>query len=538
MSNRVQIYDSTLRDGAQAEGISFSLDDKLMIVERLDDLGVHYIEGGWPNPTNPKDLEFFLRARDMDFQNAKVTAFGSTRKASNPPEADAILNTLLQADTEVVTLFGKSWGHHVTHVLRTTPEENLQLIQDSVAYIRVNGREVIYDAEHFFDGYKADAEYAVNTLLAAQKGGAGILVLCDTNGGTLPLELHDIIAHVRERIAIPFGIHTHNDTGVGVANSIIAVEMGATQVQGTFNGYGERCGNANLCSIVPSLELKLGKHCIGPENLQKLMDFSRFLSETANVFHDHRQPYVGESAFAHKGGVHIDAMVKQPATYEHCAPQRVGNERRFLLSEQSGGATIAAKLEHLIPDLDKRHPTVQRLLRQIKQLEHEGYVFEGAEASFEILARKALGTYHDPFRLIDFRTINRKTAQGTEVEAIVKIEVEGRVYHTVAEGDGPVNALDAALRQALETVYPALKKVHLADYKVRVLSGHDGTAARVRVLIESSDGKRVWNTVGVSENIIEASWTALVDSFSYKLLKDGIIAAEKADRPKAEKALA
>ncbi len=530
MSNAVEIYDSTLRDGAQAEGISFSVDDKLMIARRLDDLGVHYIEGGWPNPTNPKDLEFFVQAQDIPFQTARVVAFGSTRRAANSPEDDPTLNTLLQAGTEVVTLFGKSWALHVTHVLRTTPEENLKLIQDSVAYIKANERDVIYDAEHFFDGYKANAEYAIDTLLAAQEGGAGILVLCDTNGGALPSELQDIIAHVKERIAIPFGIHTHNDAGMAVANSIVAVEMGAAQVQGTFNGYGERCGNANLCSIIPSLELKLGQRAIGPENLHKIMDFSRFLSEIANVFHDHRQPYVGESAFAHKGGVHIDAMVKQPATYEHCDPECVGNERRFLLSEQSGGATIATKLEHLIPGLDKRHPTVSGLLQQIKQLEHEGYVFEGAEASFEILARKALGTYRDPFHLIGFRTINRKTREGAEVEAIVKIQVGDKTYHTVAEGDGPVNALDAALRQALEEVYPTLKEVHLEDYEVRVLSGQDGTAARVRVLIKSSDGKRVWNTVGVSKNIIEASWIALVDSLSYKLLRDGIIAVEPAGK--------
>ncbi|MDA0747702.1 MAG: citramalate synthase, partial [bacterium] len=322
----VQIYDSTLRDGAQAEGISFSVDDKLMIAERLDELGVHYIEGGWPNPTNPKDLEFFVRARERTYQTARIAAFGSTRRATNLPEDDATLNTLLQAGTDVVTIFGKSWGLHVTHVLRTTLEENLKLIQDSVAYLAANGPEVVYDAEHFFDGYKADSEYALETLLAAQEGGASILVLCDTNGGTLPTELRDTLTHVKKKISIPFGIHPHNDAGVGVANALIAVEMGATQVQGTFNGYGERCGNANLCSILPGLELKLGKTCIGKENLKGLMDFSRFLSEVANVFHDHRQPYVGESAFAHKGGVHIDAMTKEPATYEHADPKLVGNE--------------------------------------------------------------------------------------------------------------------------------------------------------------------------------------------------------------------
>ncbi len=523
MSDLIQVYDSTLRDGSQAEGISFSVDDKLMIAKRLDDLGVHYIEGGWPNPTNPKDLEFYDLAKELSLKQARVVAFGSTRRPNHLPEEDATLNTLLKAGTEVVTIFGKSWELHVTKTLRTSLSENLKVIQDSVAYLVDEGRSVIYDAEHFFDGYKADSGYALDTLLAAQEGGARILVLCDTNGGSLPSELGDIIDQVKEKIELPFGIHTHNDSGMGVATTIAAVERGAVQVQGTFNGYGERCGNANLSSILPNLELKLGKRCIGPENLSKLMDFSRFLSEVANVTHDHRQPFVGESAFAHKGGVHVDATIKHLASYEHCDPEIVGNRRRFLLSEQSGAATVTAKLEHLIPGLDKRHPAVHKLLLQIKALEHEGYLFEGAEASFEMLARKALGAYRDPFRLIGFRTINRKTPEGMEVEAIVKVRVDEKVYHTVAEGDGPVNALDAALRQALEEVYPTLREVHLEDYKVRVISSQEGTAAKVRVLIESSDGKSVWNTVGVSENIIEASWVALVDSLSYKLFKDGIL---------------
>ena len=523
MSNLVQIYDSTLRDGAQAEGISFSVEDTVALARRLDDLGVHYIEGGWPNPTNPKDLEFFKRAHDLPFKNAKIAAFGSTRRANNPPEDDPTLTTLLKAGTPVTTIFGKSWTLHVVEALRIGLDDNLAIIRDSCAWLKENGREVVYDAEHFFDGYKADPGYALNTLLAAQEGGAEILVLCDTNGGTLPSEIRDIIAAIAPQIAIPFGIHTHNDAGMAEANTIIAVEMGAIQAQGTFNGYGERCGNANLCTVIPTLELKLKKETIGRENLGKLMAFSRYVSEIANVYHDHRQPYVGESAFAHKGGVHIDAMMKQPATYEHCDAEAVGNQRRFLLSEQSGGATVAVKLDHLLPGLDKRHPTVQKLLQKIKQLEHEGYVFEAAEASFEILARRELGTMRDPFTLINFHTINRKTADASEVEAIVKIDIDGAIYYTVGEGDGPVNALDAALRKALESVYPTLKEVHLEDYKVRVLSGSDGTAAKVRVLIESSDGARAWSTVGVSENIIEASWIALVDSLTYKLLLDGII---------------
>ena len=528
MSDLVQIYDSTLRDGAQAEGISYSVDDKLMIARRLDDLGVHYIEGGWPNPTNPKDLEFFLRAKGLKLQHARVAAFGSTRRPGNCPEDDPTLNTLLRAETEVVTIFGKSWDLHVREVLRTTPGENLRLIEDSVAFLKKRGREVVYDAEHFFDGYKEDPKQAVATLLAAQAGGAAILVLCDTNGGTLTAEVYDIVAAVRKAVAIPFGIHTHNDAGMAVANTIAAVELGAAQVQGTINGFGERCGNANLCSIIPTLELKLGKACIGRERLSGLMDLSRYVSEVANIHHDHRQAYVGESAFAHKGGVHVDAMMKNPACYEHVDPETVGNSRRFLVSDQSGGGTMVSKLERLRPGLKKTDPEVGAVLEAVKAKENEGYVFESAEGSFEVLARKAMGLYRDPFELINYRTVVWKDDREAKIEAIVKLRVNGEVRHTVAEGDGPVNALDQALRKALEGAYPSLRQVHLEDYKVRVLSGSDGTAAKVRVLIESSDGKDVWGTVGVSENLIEASWIALVDSLSYKLLKDGVVGAGQA----------
>lgn len=520
MAESIEIYDSTLRDGAQAEGIAFSLKDKLLLARRLDALGVDYIEGGWPNPTNPKDLAFFQEVGKLGLR-AKVTAFGSTRRASNPPEEDAILNTLLLAGTRSVALFGKSWTLHAEDVLGTTLDANLRLIEDSVAFLIARGREVIYDAEHFFDGYKADAAYAVETLLAAQRGGARVLVLCDTNGGTLTGELAAIVEDVLGKIETPFGIHCHNDAGVAVANTLAAVELGAVQVQGTFNGYGERCGNANLCAVIPNLELKMGRTTIGREKVQDLAGFSRLLSEVANAYHDHRQPYVGESAFAHKGGAHIDGVMKVTRSFEHVPPDSVGNERRFLVSDQSGGSTIVSKLRRSLPGIQKKDPLVGRVLERVKQLENDGYQFEAAEGSFELLARRVEGTYADPFKLVNFRTINRKTeGAAEEAEAIVKVEVHGEIVHTVASGDGPVNALDRALRKALEQEFPGIRDVRLEDYKVRVLSSADGTAAKVRVLIESSDGAGVWGTVGVSENIIEASWIALADSLHYKLMKD------------------
>ncbi|HJN27746.1 MAG TPA: citramalate synthase [Candidatus Latescibacteria bacterium] len=535
MSDRVEIYDSTLRDGAQAEGITYSLEDKLLIARRLDELGVDYIEGGWPNPTNPKDLAFFERVGELGL-SARVTAFGSTRRPTNAPEDDATLGTLLQAQTQSVAVFGKSWDLHVTEVLKTTRETNLELIEDSVGYLVAEGREVIYDAEHFFDGYKADAEYALETLRAAVRGGARILALCDTNGGTIPSELVPICAAAQAAAGdTSIGIHAHNDSGMGAANSVAAVEGGATQVQGTFNGYGERCGNANLCTVIPTLELKLGKRTIGPEKLGDLMVFSRFLSEIANVAHDHRQPYVGESAYAHKGGVHIDAMTKDPRCYEHADPEATGNERRYLVSDQSGGGTVVAKLGRFFPAMNKKDPIVAQVLNEVKHLEHEGYQFEAAEGSFELLARRAMGLYEDMFTTVSYRIESRKdrpvapnTAASEDSQAIVKVEVGGEILHTVAEGDGPVNAIDRALRKALEGVYPSLATVHLEDYKVRVMSSTDGTAARVRVLIESSDGEDVWGTVGVSENVIEASWIALADSLHYKLMREVMAKAEPA----------
>lgn len=527
MSTTVEIYDSTLRDGAQAEGITYSLQDKLEIARRLDDLGVHYIEGGWPNPTNPKDLAFFQEVKRLDLK-ATVTAFGSTRRATNAAADDATLNTLLKADTSSVTIFGKSWDLHVIEVLKATREQNVELIEDSVAYLAGEGRDVTYDAEHFFDGYKADAEYALETLRAAERGGARIVVLCDTNGGTLPGEIQTMCRAAADAVGVPIGIHAHNDAGMGAANTVAAVELGAIQVQGTFNGYGERCGNANLCTVIPVLELKLGYTTIGRDNVEDLMDFSRFLSETANVAHDHRQPFVGESAYAHKGGVHIDAMTKNPACYEHEDPEATGNQRRYLVSDQSGGSTVVTKLERHFPELSKRDPAVGQVLAEVKRLEHAGYQFEAAEGSFELLARRTMGHYTDLFRPLSFHVSSRKHAEDhPEVaEAIVKVEVDGTTYHTVGEGDGPVNAMDRALRKSLESVFPSLRSVHLEDYKVRVMSSSDGTAAKVRVLIESTDGEDMWGTVGVSENIIEASWIALADSLHFKLMRDAMAATQ------------
>ena len=518
----ISIYDTTLRDGAQAEGVNFSLEDKLVITQKLDEFGVDYIEGGWPNPTNPKDLEYFLKVRGLDLKHSRITAFGSTRRATNRPEDDPILNTLLKAETEVVTIFGKSWDLHVRKVLRTTLEENLRMIEDSVAYLKRHGREVVYDAEHFFDGFEENPEYALETLKAAQDGGADIIVLADTNGGTLPGRLREAIEAAKEVLSVPFGIHAHNDGGLAVANTLLAVELGAVQVQGTVNGYGERCGNANLCVVIPNLQLKMGVRCVPEESLRKLTELSRFISEVANLPHDHRMPYVGESAFAHKGGAHVDGVLKVHRSFEHVSPEVVGNNRRFLTSDQAGGGLIVERLRRIGYDVDKGDPKVRELLREVKERENEGYAYEAADASFEILARKVMGDWREPFRTISFRTVVRRDEDGRLFsEAIVEVEVDGDVEHTVAKGNGPVHALDNALRKALYRFFPELKDVHLEDYKVRVLSGSAGTAAKVRVLIESSDGREVWRTVGASENIIEASWEALVDSLSYKLIGRG-----------------
>ncbi len=516
---RVVIYDTTLRDGAQHEGISLSLEDKFKIARKLDELGIHYIEGGWPG-ANPKDSEFFRRARsELRLRHAKLAAFGSTRRAGVAAENDPILNEVVLAGTPVVAVVGKSWVLHVTEVLRTTREENLRMIRDSVAYLKRHGLEVVYDAEHFFDGFRADPEYALATLRAAAEGGADWLVLCDTNGGSLPSDVRAIVARVVQEFRTPIGIHTHNDAELAVANTLVAVEAGATHVQGTINGYGERVGNANLCSVIPNLKLKLKIDCISDEQLAKLTEVSRFVAEVANVAHPSHLPYVGASAFAHKAGLHVNAVLKTAASFEHIPPALVGNRQRILVSELSGRSNILAKARQLGIDLSDNEAEARRLTEEIKRLEHQGFQFDAAEASFELLLRRSQPAYRAPFELLHFLVVVQRASDGVLMaEATVKVRVGDQVMHTAAEGNGPVHALDSALRKALRGFYPEVGRVQLTDYKVRVLDGETGTAARVRVLIESTDGERTWTTVGSSTNIIEASWLALADSLEYFLV--------------------
>jgi 2-isopropylmalate synthase len=520
----IEIYDTTLRDGSQAEGINFSVYDKVQIAEKLDELGFHYIEGGWPG-SNPKDASFFREVRKLRFKKAKISAFGSTRKAGVRVEEDRNIRLLLEAETPAVAIFGKSWVLHVHEALKTTLDENLRMIEDSVAFLSREGREVIFDAEHFFDGFKDDPEYALKTLQVACDAGARVLVLCDTNGGTLPFEVEEVFRKVREffgdRQDVRLGIHAHNDSGVAVANSLVAVQLGATHVQGTMNGYGERCGNANLCTIIPNLKLKMNLHPVSDESLRKLFEASHFVSEIANMKHDDYQPYVGRSAFAHKGGIHASAMLRHPRTYEHVSPELVGNARRILVSEQAGRSNLIYRAEEMGIKLDARDSKVAALIQKIKEAENEGYQFEGADASFEILLREALGETMKSFGLEGFRVIVEKRGEeDATTEATIKVRVGEEVVHTASEGDGPVHALDNALRKALERIYPALRKIRLADYKVRVLSEKEGTAARIRVLIQSTDGEKTWGTVGVSTDVIEASWEALADSIQYGLWRE------------------
>lgn len=518
--SEIILYDTTLRDGSQAEGVSFSWADKVRIACRLERLGIHYIEGGWPG-SNPKDMAFFSHIRKKKLKDAKIVAFGSTRRAGKKVEDDENVVTLLQARTPTIAIFGKSWTLHVKDVLRTTREENLRMIGETVAYLKSRGKELVYDAEHFFDGFKNDSGYALSTLRAAEKAGADFLVLCDTNGGSLPEEIKEIIHRVQRHCETPLGIHAHDDGGLGAANSLAGVSAGAVMVQGTINGYGERCGNANLCTVIPNLKLKLNLNCISSRQLKMLEETSRFVDELANLRSLKRAPFVGLSAFAHKGGMHVNAVQKNPKSFEHIDPTLVGNRRRVLVSELSGKSNVMLKAIEFGVNLEKETPETRKVLNELKRLGSEGYEFEGADASFQILIQKALKRHKTFFELEGFRVIVEKRRNGKPVsEATIKVKVNNVREHSAAEGDGPVHALDRALRKALQPFYPQITKVHLADYKVRVLDTSAGTASKVRVLLESRDENDIWGTVGVSENIIEASWQALVDSVDYKLLKD------------------
>jgi 2-isopropylmalate synthase len=515
---RIFVYDTTLRDGSQGEGVNFSLLDKLHITRRLDELGVDFIEGGYPL-SNPKDFEYFQQVRTLPLKHAKVAAFGMTRRKNARPEDDTCLKALLDAQTSLVTIVGKTWDLHVREVLGTTLEENLRMIADSVGYCRAQGREVFYDAEHFFDGYRHNPEYALQTLQAAQDAGAVVVILCDTNGGTLPEDIAAAVEAVRKALRVELGIHCHNDCDVAVANTLAAVAKGATQVQGTINGIGERCGNADLVSVLANLSLKRGHQVLLPGSLEHLTELSRYVYETANMNFRSNQPFVGASAFAHKGGMHTHAVAKLASSYEHIDPALVGNERRILVSELSGQSTILTKTAKYEIAQDKA--LMVQILNQVQDLENEGYEFEAAEASFDLLVKRVLGVYEPWFERLAYRVVSEVNASGKPItEATVKVRVGAQVMHTVSEGDGPVNALDGALRKALLPSFPQLAEMHLADYKVRVVNARAETAARVRVVIEWRDRSDVWGTVGVSENIIEASWLALVDAVEYMLFKD------------------
>lgn len=524
---RIFTFDTTLRDGTQGESVSFSVDDKLLIAEKLDELGIDYIEGGWPG-SNPKDKEFFARAKNLTSKHAKLTAFGATRFAKNPVETDTNVAELIAADTPVISIFGKTWDFHVQRALGITLEENLLLISDTVGYLKAHGREVVYDAEHFFDGYVANSGFALRTLEAAKRAGADVLCLCDTNGGTLPHRLAEIVSDVRARFDGVLGIHCHNDSEVAVANTLMAVEAGVTHVQGCLNGYGERCGNANLCSVLANLELKLGHTTVGPDKLQHLTAAAKFVAELANLPLKNEQAYVGSSAFAHKGGIHVSAVLKDSSTYEHVKPESVGNRQRVLLSDLSGRSNVNYKLEKLglgehLPK-DARH----ELLQRIKMMEHEGYDFETAEGTFELLVRQAAHPEFHPFDVVSYEVSTKldrsKTTRvpGSDesiTAATVTLRVNGDVHSHTATGSGPVHALDICLRQCLASVYPAIADVRLTDYKVRVLGAKGGTESKVRVLVEWTDHRMSWSTVGVSNNVIEASWRALVDALRLELIR-------------------
>ncbi len=517
----VKLYDTTLRDGTQSEDVSFLLEDKIRIAHRLDEAGIHYIEGGWPG-SNPKDVAFFKEIKKEKLVQAKIAAFGSTRRAKITPEKDQNIKLLVQAEPDVITIFGKTWDFHVFEALRISLEENLELIYDSLQYLKARAPEVVYDAEHFFDGFRANPDYAIKTLKAAEDAKVDCITLCDTNGGNLPFVIADIIEQVKKHIKTPLGIHTHNDSECAVANTLVAVKNGIVHVQGTINGFGERCGNANLCSIIPALKLKMNIECISDGQMARLRNLSRYVYELANFAPPKHQAYVGNAAFAHKGGVHVSAIQRHPETYEHIRPELVGNSTRVLISDLSGRANILAKAEEFNINLDSKDPVTLDILDSIKEMEHRGYQFEGAEASFELLMKRALGTHRKFFSVSGFRVIDEMRSEDKEPisEATIMVKVGGKIEHTAAEGHGPVNALDNALRKALEKFYPKLKEVKLLDYKVRVLPAGQGTASAIRVLIESGDKDSRWGTVGVSDNIIEASYQALIDSIEFKLHKE------------------
>lgn len=520
----IEIYDTTLRDGTQGLDFNLTVEDKIAIAKRLDGFGMDFIEGGWPG-SNPKDLEFFERMKGIKLSYSRLTAFGSTRHKDNRADNDPNIQALLQAETPVITMFGKTWDLHVTEALGATLAQNLEMIEDSVAFVKQQGKMVIYDAEHFFDGYKANPEYAIQTLEAAARGGADRLVLCDTNGGSLPDFVTQATREVLSRFGVPIGIHTHNDSELAVANSLAAIQIGAVHVQGTVNGYGERCGNANLISIVPALVLKLGYE--QPQNLSKLRELSHYIDERANIQPNIRAAYVSDTAFAHKGGIHVSAVNKNPKTYEHVEPEKVGNHRRVLLSDLSGRANILAKSSEYGESVDSKDPTVKAILDRMKELENRGYSFEGAEASFQLMSKKVRGDYQSYFSLHGFTVMmnKRETGHDVDCDATIKVEVGGQLEHTAADGNGPVNALSEALNKALIRFYPSLSELKLTDYKVRVLAGtgQTGTASVVRVQVETTDGVDTWNTVGASTNIIDASYEALIDAIEYKLVKDKVL---------------
>ncbi len=520
MTKNITIYDTTLRDGSQTEGISFTVNDKIKITEKLDELGVHYIEGGWPG-SNPKDKDYFAHYKGKKLKNAIITAFGSTRRADTKPEDDHNLNELINSEAATICIFGKTWDLHVKDVIKCSLDENVNMIADSVQFLKAHKKEVFYDAEHFFDGYKNNPKYALKTVLAAQEAGADCIIFCDTNGGTLPSEIKQIIEEIKDNFTTEIGIHCHDDLDSGVANSIAAIEAGCTHVQGTFNGLGERCGNANLTTIIGILSAKMKQKSIPDKNIKKLMDTAYFISEVSNFAIPNNAGFIGHSAFTHKGGVHIDAMLKNPKAYEHVAPEQFGNRRHFVTSEIAGKMPLVLKAEQLNIKLDKKSPEAKQIMEELQKKEHDGYQFESADASFELFMKRSLKKYEPFFKLEGFKTASERRNDGRVfAEATVRLSVEGEEQYSAKDGDGPVDALDKALRSALTKFYPSLSHMHLVDYKVRVLDSKDGAGAKVRVLIESQDEHGSWMTCGVHENLIEASWEALTDSIEYKLLKD------------------